>query len=560
MAIVARLPQDGAMSPADLLPAHHDLVVNDVTINPDLIAVALTGAAPTACCPVCGRASDRIHSRYRRTLADLPAAGRRLVIRVAARRFFCATPGCGRRIFCERLPELAGAHARTTARLAELHRLIGFALGGEPGSRLADSLAVPASGDTILRRVKDAPADHEPTYRFVGIDDFALRKGHTYGTILIDLERGRVIDILDGRDGSAVRDWLKAHPGVEVITRDRWTAYANAATAGAPQAIQVADRWHLLKNLREAIERLLERHAGVVREALAAGEPTAPEPAAPGPTASAPIPPPARPAGTPDAGRQETEGRRRRAENHREVHELHGRGYSLRRIARQMRLSRNVVRRYLRTEQYVDARGSLPRRTRLDGFTADVDRRIAEGCRNAAELFRELSARGCRSSPCAVRRFMNRRLAALGLRGERADAPAPRPPRPPSARSLSHQFIRRASDRSAPEQGRLERVRGCGGEVGTGLGLAEELAGMIRRTSAVALADWLTRAEASGVPEVRGFAEGLRQDESAVGAALTRDWSNGQVEGQVSRLKLIKRSMYGRAGFCLLRARVRYKT
>jgi transposase len=537
---------------ADLLPPLGPLTVTDVGVTPTAVVVALTATAPTARCPGCGTESDRVHARYRRVAADLPVAGRRLVFRITARKFRCDHPGCHRRIFCERLPGLAAPHARTTDRLAALHRVIGLALGGEPGSRLADELAAPASGDTILRRVKTALDEPEPAYRFVGIDDFAFRKGHTYGTILVDLERGRVIDIFDGRDGAAVEAWFNAHPGVEVITRDRWTAYAAAATAGAPQATQVADRWHLLKNLREAVERLFERWAGVIREALTPREPTPPESAAP-----APVDRPDRPEPTP-AVREATEGRRQRAENHRRVHELHRLGYPLRRIAHQVRLSRNAVRRYLRTQQYTDERGSRPRPTRLDGFVAYVDQRIGQGCRNAAELYRELTARGCRSSPAAVRRCVTRRMAAAGVRRERADA-APRPPRPPTARGLSYQFLRRPPDRSAAEQARLDRVRGCGGEVRTGLDLAEELAGMIRRTSAAPLADWLGRAESSGVRELRAFAEGLRQDEAAVRAALTEDWSNGPVEGQVNRLKLIKRQMYGRAGFRLLRARVQYR-
>jgi transposase len=547
------------MSPADLSPAGCGLAVTGTTSTPDLLVIAVATAAPTARCPACGHPSDRVHSRYRRTLADLPVNGRRFVLRLTARRFLCRHPGCGRAVFCERLPGLVDPRARSTRRLAGLHRVIGFALGGEPGSRLAGELAAPISGDTILRRVKATPDEPEPAYRYVGVDDFALRKGHTYGTILIDLERGRVIDILDGRDGAAVEGWLKAHPGVEVITRDRWSAYANAATAGAPQATQVADRWHLLRNLREVIEPLFERHAGAVRDALAPSEPAAPTPTTPPSMPPVPVEPMIESA-PPTAGEPDgTEGRRRRVENHRRVHELRRQGLSSRQIARHLRLSRNVVRRYLRTDHYIDGRGSRPPRTRLDGFTAYVDQRIREGCRNAAELYRELTARGCRSSPCAVRRFMNRRMAAAGARRERANASPSRPPRPPSARSLSYQFIRRPADRTETEQSNLDRLRGRAGEIGTGLDLGEELAGMIRRTSAVPLADWLARAEASGLQELVGFVQGVRQDEAAVAAALTTGWSNGPVEGQVNRLKTIKRSGYGRSGFRLLRARVRAK-
>src|SRR5262249_11552750 len=210
----------------------------------------------------------RVHSRYTRTVADLPCQDQAVAIRLTARRFRCPSPTCRTAIFCERIPQLLDVHARTTTRLTDIHGLIGLALGGEPGARLAQEMDVPTSPDTLLRRVKAYQGEPLPPPRFVGVDDWAWRKGRRYGTILIDLERGRVIDILEGRDGSALNAWLKEHPGVEVITRDRWSAFAAAAHEAAPQAKQVVDRWHLLKNLREAVEGLLERVSPQVREAV----------------------------------------------------------------------------------------------------------------------------------------------------------------------------------------------------------------------------------------------------------------------------------------------------
>jgi transposase len=246
------------------------LHVTDLSINSDAISVHAEPTEPTAACPDCGHASDRVHSRYARRIGDLPVQGRRLVLRLVTRRFYCRRPDCRRRIFCERLPGLAAAHARTSGPLTESHRDIGFALGGEAGARLAGKLAMPTSPDTLLRRVKSAPDQPAPPPRYVGVDDWSLRKGQRYGTILVDLERRRVIDVLPGRDGEALKQWLRDHPQVEVIARDRWTAYAKAATEAAPQAKQVADRWHLLKNLREAVERLLARHPDEIRQAARA--------------------------------------------------------------------------------------------------------------------------------------------------------------------------------------------------------------------------------------------------------------------------------------------------
>jgi hypothetical protein len=219
--------------------------------------------------PECDTPSDHLHSRYRRTGTDLPCPERSVILRLIVRRFRCVNPACPRVIFCERIPALLRAHARTTARLTEAHCALGFALRGEPGSRLAQQLNMPTSADTLLRRVKACPDEPSPSPRYIGVDDWALRKGQRYGTILIDLERRRVIDILEGRDGTALAAWLKEHPGVEVITRDRWAAFAQASREGAPQARQVADRWHLLKNLREVVEHLLGIHSVQVREVLA---------------------------------------------------------------------------------------------------------------------------------------------------------------------------------------------------------------------------------------------------------------------------------------------------
>jgi transposase len=549
------------------------LRVTDLVRTASLLVVAVSATAASAACPHCGTPSDRVHSRYARTLADLPRYGRPTAIRLFVRRFRCTQPGCPRSIFCERLPGLSDAYARATVRLTEAQCSIGFALGGEAGARLAAELAHPTSPDTLLRRVKGYEGAALPEPRFVGVDDWAWRKGQSYGTILIDLERSTVIDLLPGRDGSALAAWLKEHPGVEVITRDRWASFAQAATEAAPQARQVADRWHLLKNLREAVERLLGRLSIQVGEALQAppqaasaapapGEASpalaAPEPPADEPLpAGEPSPPPQEPSLSP---RQQARAakRQQRAARHQQVRELHGQGLSQREIARLIGLSRNVVRRYCREERCPDWKRERRPSPTLQRFAAEIDRWVEAGGRNTAALFRELQGRGCAASYDAVRRFVNRRLGSTGRPGPRT-CPAVVPPAPvPSARQLSFEFIRRPEERTAAEQARLDKLRACEGTLPEGLALAGEFAEMVRRRSATPLTTWLAKAEGSSCPEVRGFAAGVRQDEAAVAAGLSEAWSNGPVEGHVNRLKLIKRQMYGRAGFALLRARVRF--
>jgi len=541
---------------ADLF-ADTGLRLDDLVPTPTMTVVLLVATSPTASCPRCGAASDRIHSRYRRTVADLALRQRPVTLRLVVRKFRCTQLNCPQAIFCERLPQLLAPRARATARLIDAQEAIGKSLGGEAGARLATRLAMPTSPDTLLRRVKSASREPAPTPRYIGVDDWAIRKGQRYGTIIVDLERGCILDLLPGRDGAALETWLKEHPGVEMVSRDRWAAFAQATTAGAPQAQQVADRWHLLKNLREVIEKLLDRFYSKLQPALE--EPPA-STEAPPPTASpvaentaiplAPVaaPPVLEPAPSPK--------RLRRLERYERVRQLHAEGTSLRQIARELRMSTKTVRRYIAGGGCPDWKPGQPRRTRVNAYTAHIDRRITEGCRNAAEVFRELAAQGYEGSSATVLRLFNRRLAAAGQQRVRVNAAAPRPNSPPSARRLAFDFIRRPEDREAADEQRLERVRAIDAEVGAALHLADEFVRMVRTRSGAGLADWLARAAETPAQEIRGFVGGVRQDEAAVQAGLSEAWSNGPVEGHVNRLKVIKRTMYGRAGLELLRARV----
>jgi len=566
----------------DTFPESPGLHLDDLVLTPDLAVALVTSTSATADCPCCGTPSERVHSHYRRTVADLPCHDRRFVLRLRVRRFRCTEPGCTRRVFCERLPGLLAAHARSTTRLTGAHCAIGFALGGAAGSRLTEHLDMPTSPDTLLRRVKNFADEPASIPRYVGVDDWALRKGQRYGTILIDLERGRVLDILPGRDGQALKAWLKDHPGVEIITRDRWPAYAQAAAEGAPQAKQVADRWHLLKNLREVVEQILARLSATVREALreepavVAAPPTVQaadgsgeRPAATAQDTTTPMAS-ATPAalvdaeagavGTPMSPREQAQKakRQQRVERYERVRRLRGEGQSLRQIARATGLATKCVIRYLRTGHCPDWNPGQQRPTQLDGFATQVEEWLARGGRNAAELYRDLAAGGCEAGYDAVRRYVSRRLGSSGRPGPRRHDTKPAPPAPPSARKLSFAFIRRAEDREIAEQARLDKLRDADTGLREALDLAAEFAAMVRHEVVVPLVDWVAKAEGSGCAELRNFAAGLRLDEAAVAAALTERWSNGPVEGAVNRLKLIKRTMYGRAGWELLRARVRH--
>jgi len=438
--------------------------------------------------------------------------------------------------------------------------------------RLAERLVLPTSPDTILRRVKAAPDEPLSPARYVGIDDWATRKGQHYGTILIDLERHCVIDILPERDGVALKKWLQEHPGVEIVTRDRWPAFADAVREAAPKAKQVADRWHLLKNLREAVERLFARFSPEISKLAQPPSPAeAPIPSveggstpppAPIPTVATPTPPPIRVSQT-EQIRRAKQGVRE--QQHRRVRELQEQGFSIRETASQLGMPTTTVARYRHQPTCPNWNPGRKAPSVLDAHQLLIDEWIKADGRIARDLQRLLATKGCCVSYECVRRYLTQKVGSLRRIGRQPSEPLVPRSAIPSARKLSFQFICPPKDAKAKpsteaaEPSFVDRLRASTPSLSAALEVASEFASMLRKEVSCPLSDWLTKAASSGVRELQNFAQGLREDVAAVTAALTEAWSNGPVEGQVNRLKFIKRSMYGRAGWRLLRARVMRK-
>jgi transposase len=517
--------------------------------DPRAIVMEIVVLEPTTQCPLCGQLATRIHSHYGRSLADLPWADIPVRISLRVRRFHCDNPVCRRKIFCERVLNIAAPWARRTQRLTAAQAQIGLRAGGVGGAELGLALHMPAGRDVLLTLVRQLAVDAAPTPRVLGVDDWAMRKGHTYGTILVDLERGCIIGLLPDRTPETLAAWLRAHPGIEIVSRDRAEAYADGISQGAPEAIQVADRWHLLHNLAHALYQFFQQEHTLVEHSLA---PAAPAPSAASMIAAGDLP--SESERLPSAADQQ---RQKRAET---VQQLHGQGWTQVAIAAHLALATKTVRRYLRTPLPL----SPQRRTRdslLDAHKPYLIERWNGGCHNAAQLGREIAQRGFTGRLSIVRLFTGQLRKAAGL-PPRTRSAAGRPlttdpsQRPPTLRGLTWLVLHQPETLEEREEAYVARVGAASSRLDLAIRLTREFTELVRQRQADKLDGWLAAAADSGISKLAQFAAGLRRDYAAVHAALSLNWSNGPTEGHINRLKCLKRQMYGRAKLDLLGRRL----
>ncbi|MCI3277028.1 ISL3 family transposase [Streptomyces cylindrosporus] len=516
-----------------------EMAVEKVTAAFGTIDIVASGRAVGAACPDCGHNSARVHGSYQRRLRDLPLGEWSVVILLTVRRFVCDASTCPRRTFVEPFAHLACPYARFTTRLGHLLEIIGLALAGRAGARMAAQLGLGAGRMTLLRRVMSLPDPQFSTPRVIGVDDFATRRGNSYATVITDGERHHPIDVLPGREAAPLTAWLKAHPGADVICRDRAGAYAEAAALGAPGALQVADRFHILQNLNQAVEKCVAAHRDCLRTI---------------------VPPVDDQAIVASAAKSETEvdpsvapmptGRRaeRMRAHHALVHGLLSEGMGLRAIARHLGWGRHTVQRYARADRWQDmVTGRRTRPSRFDVHLSYLQRRIDEtdGAITIKDLREELAGRGHRVPYTSLRDWARSRL-------DWPDAPLTARAAP-SVRTVVGWITRHPDTLTEDESTQLKAVLDVCPELDQAHDLVRDFAQMLARRTGADLPDWISAARAAQLPGITGFTHGLTADLEAVIAGLTVHWSSGGTEGAVNRVKKIKRQFYGRAGFELLR-------
>nr|WP_272212878.1 ISL3 family transposase [Marinicella sp. W31]MDC2878801.1 ISL3 family transposase [Marinicella sp. W31] len=504
-----------------LIPA--EFVVE--TTREDATAIAISARAASSCssCPQCGTASYRVHSRYTRVIGDLPCCGRRIELHLTVRRFICGVGNCSQKIFAERFgDDVVRPMARRTARLDTLVRHLALALGGRPAARLADRLGFPVSNDTLLRTVRryDRPPPIPPSV--IGIDDWAWRRNHRYGTIICDLERRKTIALLPDREPATAKAWLAQQPQIEMIARDRGGGYAQAAAQALPQADQIADRWHLMENASHAFLDAVRKSMRQVRMVIG--------------TATV------HPKLLTAAERLQYEGYLRREEANAVIRGFVANGVSIKEIVRRTGYSRKLVRSVVRGQRTDIFR---VRQSSLEPYLPWLETQWDAGLRNGAELWRQLRLAGFDGSLRVVTEWATRRRRAEKAESGLGYAPA--------ARTVVRLMTLERNNLTKAQTITVAAIEESLPDLVEAREVVEGFHEMLRHKSKDDLEAWIDRATKS---LVASFANGVIRDRAAVQNAISSKWSNGQTEGQITKLKLVKRQMYGRGKLDLLEARV----
>jgi len=516
------------------------LALDTIAVRDHTISIQIHATAATAACPRCGTIGSRIHSRYQRTIADGPFGGRALVFKLRVRKWICPSPAGPQRIFAERFPDLVQRYGRMTERANQVLQSIGVTTNGADAARIVTSLGMPTSAKTIIRRVLRLPVPHENPVRTVGIDEWAWKKGHRYGTILVDLEAQRVAALLPDRSVETTKQWLSNHPEIQVVSRDRGKLFREAADEAAPQAQQVVDRFHLQQNFAEALEKFFRQKTRQLQKVAQECAPKA------GHIVQAAIPKKVK--------QERQERQRRRVMLHKRVWKLDREGYRKEQIAERLGISSRSVYRVLEQEAAPPPRRRTRSSSVVDLYLSYLSKRWNEGCHTGAELYKEIVIQGYKGSL----RTLERQLQAFRpQRGQPVSKQTVIFSKAPSARGAAFLTIRGAHHRTQEQAAFLEKLGQSDTTIEKVITLAQDFGQLLRQQEGlVRFSQWQAEVRASGVAELIAFVDGLADDAEAVANGCSMPWSNGMVEGFVNKIKAIKRSSYGQAGFPLLQRRV----
>ncbi|HEX6482753.1 MAG TPA: ISL3 family transposase [Ktedonobacteraceae bacterium] len=524
-------------------------VANEITLT-------LRTTSPTASCPSCGTGSTRVQSRYTRRLHDLPASGRPVSLILHVRRFFCTKSTCAQKIFTERLPELCRPHAQRTIQLQHALCQLGLASGGQAGAEIGSEQGMSGSRDTILRLVRRHRLPDPPTSPIVGIDDWAWKRRSRYGTLICDLESRQPIDLLTDRSVEMVSAWFAAHPHVQIVSRDGSSEYASAITKGAPHARRVSDRWHLVMNLAACVSVQLAHSLAQLRRAE-------PPPAVHAPQEEQPSRQLHSHPRTQAEYRTQQARQAERLARYEQIIALRKQGMKYTDIAAHVGMAARTVRGWLSRGDIPYSDPRKPRARLIDPYKPYLLSRWLQGCRTGSQLERELRAQGYKGSQRALYRYLATLEPAGNSAAKRSSWSAskssdtlPNPLLTLSVQQATWLFFRKADELKPEERERLRQLRQASPQIETAYQLVEQFLHMVRERTGEQLVAWLAQVEASQLQAFDSFVTGVQQDQDAVLAGLTLPWSNGPRDRNVNRLKLIKRSMYGRANFDLLKLRV----
>jgi transposase len=593
------------MEGSALLPLPQGFQITSIERQETSLLIRVLSTLPTGICPLCGQVSDAIHSRYQRRLKDLPCAGTPVALILSVRKFFCHNQHCSRKIFAERLPALALPSAQMTIRFSEALAVIGLCTSGSLGTRLGSRLGITTSWMTILRRIMQLPEVESSPVTALGVDDFSFKRGRRFGTILVNLSTHQVIDLLAERSADSAAAWLRTHPEIEYVSRDRGQDYAQAASEGAPQAVQIADRFHLMKNFVEAIEAEVARCYKQLHHAQSPLP--SPDMLTPDQWKDVPDGDGQQKCAEKKIGKQEqfeqvkallSQGvsalevagrlaipvrrvyhwkaredypagvvertqRTDKQERCEYMYQLQLLGLSYREIAKRLAISERTVRRW--QKRRTDGTISQPRRKRqsiFDPYAPYVLSRWQQGEHSLDLIWSEIRQQGFKGSKRTLYRFVQslregaQELRMVGNNAVGIPLPAESPTNRIAVQKAIWLLVRPYEKLKADERKDLQDLCEVSSDLSTLHTLAQSFGQIVRKREGDRLNDWMSLVKESSFRHIKRFVVGLRRDKEEVLAGLTQVYSNGQVEGFVNKLKLIKRQGYGRASFPLLRQRM----